>query len=233
MLINKTETDGDRLICADHAWRAPHSGRARGPLQLLWVLLVLAPVLVLAACGGRRAAQLDMDDPAVSKWIRTEPAAEVQTIAPDEPASGDLHGQRVTLEDALAAAISETGADATSADLQQVARVDLNNDGVSDRLVLLQSAPWCEPEGCVLMVFEGVDGGFRFVSSSASVRGPIGVSHDRSEGWRNLVVRCSDGAASAKTVALSFDGVAYPADASAHEALKRQLAFSGELVLGQ
>jgi hypothetical protein len=93
-------------------------------------------------------------------------------------------------------------------------RIDLDNDGRREGLVMMKtpSGFWCGIYGCRMAVFQAHDEGFSLLSDMAPVRGPVTVSDNRTNGWRDLVVLV-DGRTGwdRKEVALHFDGRTYPA----------------------
>lgn len=92
-------------------------------------------------------------------------------------------------------------------------RVDLDNDGRRDALVMMEGPHhyWCNMDGCKLFVFKAENDFFRLASEIFPVRGPFYVSENTSEGWRDMVLRVSGQSyAPAKTVTLRFDGQNYP-----------------------
>lgn len=92
-------------------------------------------------------------------------------------------------------------------------RVDLDNDGRRDALVLMKGPHnyWCDANGCSLIVFKAQNDSFNVASEIFPVRGPMYVSNQTSAGWKNLIVRVSGQSyAKAKDVAMRFDGERYP-----------------------
>ena len=88
---------------------------------------------------------------------------------------------------------------------------DLDRDGTSDLVMLLDDPNWCQGDGCTLLVFHGGKDGDKLVSESVSVRAPIAVGSRVNRGWHDLLVNVGSGEETG-TVALEFDGTAYPAD---------------------
>jgi putative lipoprotein len=128
-------------------------------------------------------------------------------------------GTEDTLNQALLAYLTKTGDDPKTIDPHQIALVDLNGDGQKDALILLQSPYWCGSGGCTMLVFKGTKSGYKFVSRSTLIRGPVLVSTSKTRGWRELVVEVSGGGAPSKRVALKFDGRKYPLNPSTKRAL--------------
>lgn len=91
-------------------------------------------------------------------------------------------------------------------------RIDLDGDTRRDALVML-NAPygyWCGMPGCTLLVMQAHDTSFTLVNTIQPVRGPMYIEDERTNGWRNLIVRVSGSWEKAKDVALRFDGQTYP-----------------------
>ncbi len=65
---------------------------------------------------------------------------------------------------------------------------DLNGDGRADAIVLMSGPRWCGSGGCTMIVFQGVEDGFEFVSSSTVTSAPIRVLRKTTHGWRSLIV---------------------------------------------
>jgi hypothetical protein len=53
---------------------------------------------------------------------------------------------------------------------------DLNGDGRADAIVLLTGNEWCGSGGCNMLIFQGTESGFRFVSESTITAEPMAVS---------------------------------------------------------
>jgi hypothetical protein len=137
-------------------------------------------------------------------------------------------------EKALSAALqiyaAKISADPQSFNPRQTAFMDLNCDGVKDALILLQGPTWCGSGGCTMLVFQGVRDGFKFISRSTLIRGPLLVSTAKTKGWRDLLVEVSGGGIEPKKVALKFNGHKYPLNPSAQPALPKNAALTGETV---
>lgn len=94
-------------------------------------------------------------------------------------------------------------------------RSDLNGDGKADALVMF-SGPhysWCDINGCSLAVFRADGDRFVPVSQIFPVRGPLYISENKTDGWKDLVVHISgEVTRDAKNVALHYNGTSYPKD---------------------
>ncbi len=107
-------------------------------------------------------------------------------------------------------------------------RIDLNNDGRRDALMMLKTpyGYWCEVNGCTMMIFKANAKDFTLINKTAPIREPVYVSNYRTNGWKNLIVRVSGRADKAKNVSMQFDGRAYPKDPS------RLRPFRGDATAG-
>lgn len=97
--------------------------------------------------------------------------------------------------------------------LYEFTRIDLDNDGRREGLVLMQGPhqAWCMEYGCSLFLFRAHDEGFSYLSEISPVRGPLVVAENRTSGWRDLIVHVSGRQSNdARNVSLKFDGTRYP-----------------------
>ena len=92
--------------------------------------------------------------------------------------------------------------------------VDLNEDGIDDAVVLIADSQYCGSGGCSFVVFQGVAGGFKTVSSSTITREPILLLPDKNNGWHTLSVFVAGGGAKPGQVMMRFDGKKYPGNPS-------------------
>lgn len=91
---------------------------------------------------------------------------------------------------------------------------DLNDDGTDEAIVYLAGPYFCGTGGCSLLVLMPSGSAWRKVGDVSTVRTPIRVLATRSHGWRDLAVEVAGGGGPVGTVALRFDGAAYPGNAS-------------------
>jgi len=93
-------------------------------------------------------------------------------------------------------------------------RIDLNNDGLRDALILFESpfSYWCTSSGCIMAVFQAHDENFSIVSEIKNIRGPAMISNETKNEWRDLIARISVKNREDYNVRLSFDGKTYPSD---------------------
>ncbi len=104
-------------------------------------------------------------------------------------------------------------ADAPLCSSYDFTRVDLDGDNRRDALVMMKGPHnyWCNMGGCSLIVFKAANDHFEWSSQISPVRGPLYVSDETSEGWKNLIIRVTGMPdAKAKSVAMQFDGRRYP-----------------------
>lgn len=133
-------------------------------------------------------------------------------------------------EEELSTALSDIPSDPTDAQLEksirqylqdrqgpnhsryQYARIDLNNDGRRDALVLfnLPHNYWCGWSGCTMTVFEAADDHFTVLSETSRIRGPLVIGADTTDGWNDIGVRISGTGEAARNVVLRYNGLGYP-----------------------
>lgn len=92
------------------------------------------------------------------------------------------------------------------------ARLDLNGDGLLDGIVLfrLPHGAWCGWDGCGMAIFLANNKNFTPVASMGGIRGPIYILEEKTNGWRDIVIRLSGTKMRDKNVILKFDGRTYP-----------------------
>lgn len=165
----------------------------------------LAAVLLtfsLSACGTADdgGTQLSALSPAAGGPLLPLPAASLV----HDPDDG-------IFMDSVSTWLNQIGAPAHSQ--YEFTRIDLDNDGRREGLILLQSPhqKWCMEYGCTMYIFRAHDEGFSYLSEVSPVRGPLVVSELQTNGWRDIIAYVSGRETwRAKNVALQFDGRAYP-----------------------
>jgi hypothetical protein len=183
---------------------------------MLRLLLSLTCALAVSGCAGD-----DADRPTLRSATQAAPsplAVIADTIT--EPASA----LNAAVSDFFARTGSPANGDFTTA------RLDLNGDGREDGLVLLHGADWCGSGGCTLLVFEATATGYRLVSETSMVNGPVVVAPASSNGWRDILV---PDPTEDRTVALKFNGAAYPTEPAGPAARSAggDTVFEGEIGL--
>jgi hypothetical protein len=160
----------------------------------------------------------DGDRPALSASRQAAPAPLLDTITAPTAA----------LRAAVSDYVVRAGADPDTE--YSIARLDLDGDGIDEGLVLLTGTEWCGSGGCTLLVFHAEEGDFRFISETSMVNGPVVVAPARSNGWRDILVPDPD---HDRTIALRFNGAAYPSDPAGPEvaAVAGDTVFEGEIGL--
>ena len=88
-------------------------------------------------------------------------------------------------------------------------RVDLNGDGRAEVLVYLLGSIFCGTGGCNLLLFTEARDGYVLVNRFPISRLPVIVSHERTNGWNDLIRPESGGGAKASCVRHTFDGRRY------------------------
>lgn len=91
-------------------------------------------------------------------------------------------------------------------------RIDLNDDGRRDAIVLfkLPHSFWCGWDGCGMLVLQATENSFVPLSTINNVRGPIYISDQRTNQWRDIIIRISGTKLRDKNIVMKFDGNSYP-----------------------
>lgn len=91
-------------------------------------------------------------------------------------------------------------------------RTDLNNDGRRDAIVLfkLPHHYWCGWDGCGMLVLQATDKTFTPITAVNNVRGPIFVSNQETNQWRDIILRISGTNIRDKNIVMQFNGASYP-----------------------
>jgi hypothetical protein len=108
-------------------------------------------------------------------------------------------------------------------------RIDLDGDRRKDALVYMK-APyrhWCGKHGCALLVMKAGLESFELISEVTPIRPPLIVSENRSNGWRDVIVRVDGRWWKTKDVALNFDGESYPHNPALQPAINKYAALDG------
>lgn len=196
--------------------RSGSPSRPRAPFPMLRLLLSLTCALAVTGCAGD-----DADGPSLRSATQSAPAPFSVIADTVTTPAGVLNA---AVSDFFARVRTAPTGDFTTA------RLDLNGDGHEDGLVLLYGADWCGSGGCTLLVFEGTGDGYRLVSETSLVNGPVVVSPARSNGWRDILI---PDPTEDRTVALQFNGAAYPTEPAgpAARSTAGDTVFEGEIGL--
>jgi hypothetical protein len=112
--------------------------------------------------------------------------------------------------------------------------VDLNDDGIDDAVVLITDNEYCGSGGCFFLVFRGIAGGFKHVSSSTITRAPILLLPEKKKGWHTLSVLIAGGGVEPGQVIMRFNGKKYPGNPSLQpKAKKNDLKSAKTLIPAQ
>lgn len=98
---------------------------------------------------------------------------------------------------------------------------DLNDDGLDDAVVLITDNQYCGSGGCSFVIFQGVSGGFKVVSSSTITREPILLLPEKKKGWHTLSVFVAGGGTKSGQVMMRFNGKSYPGNPSMQPKAKK------------
>ena len=93
-------------------------------------------------------------------------------------------------------------------------RIDLNDDGRRDALVMVDSpyGYWCQQNGCTLLIMEAHNDEFTVVNKVSPLRPPLYKTGMKKNGWETLANRVSGRWSVAKNVLIEYDGQSYPED---------------------
>ncbi len=90
--------------------------------------------------------------------------------------------------------------------------LDLDGDGRNDGIALMSTPymSWCSDEGCHMVILHAEKDGFILAGDIAPVRGPLIVSENRTNGWRDIIMHVQGHMdADAQDIALRYDGKSY------------------------
>ena len=155
------------------------------------------------------------------------------TESPSDNISLNKTGKQVDekIENNLTVAVNsyleELGVNLDTEQTYKTEYIDLNNDGIKDALILMNTPDWCGTGGCSLFVFQGGEEKFEFLSSSSLIQQPFTISENQTNGWRNLIVEVRGGGATPQTVVLKFDGEIYPSNPSLEPPITEENTVEG------
>lgn len=104
-------------------------------------------------------------------------------------------------------------------------KYDLNGDGIKDAIVLLD---WCSKNGCEMLIFEGIENGYRFSSRISRVHAPIIIAQTQHYLWQSLLIKKET-----QWFKLDFDGISYPINSRDLQAVNKQEESTGILLFSQ
>jgi hypothetical protein len=114
----------------------------------------------------------------------------------------------------------------------EYALVDLNDDGISDAVVLVNDPRYCGSGGRTMLILVGTSSGFMMTSASTIVRAPISVLPKRRFNWHTIAVQVAGGGGRPGTRLLRFNGKRYPGSPTmAPSALPEDLVGASALKL--
>lgn len=97
----------------------------------------------------------------------------------------------------------------------RAAFVDLNNDGNTEAVVLMEGSDWCGSGGCTLLLLSRHRGDWKLVSKMTVTNPPIRVVQRSKNGWSSLGVTVRGGGiVPGYEAILDFDGKRYPSNPS-------------------
>lgn len=109
--------------------------------------------------------------------------------------------------------------------------VDLNSDGITEVLVLLEGGDWCVNAGCTLAIFTGSPTGYKPMSTIRRVWSPVVVTSERSNGWNDLLVNTGTAGSGEQRMRLRSGPDGYPGNAMTQTPLPADIVVDGTVVL--
>lgn len=184
--------------------------------------LICGILLVSFACGqqGENATSENSQ----SSPIQESPSSSISLDKTDKQVDEKTQNN---LTEALNSYLQELGANVETEQTYKTEYIDLNDDGIKDALVLMNTPDWCGTGGCSLFIFQGGENKFEFLSSSSLINQPFTVSETKTNGWRNLIVEVRGGGATPQTVTLEFDGKFYPSNPSLEPPITEETTVEG------
>lgn len=88
-------------------------------------------------------------------------------------------------------------------------RVDLNDDGLDEVFVYLMGSFFCGTGGCDLLLFTDTKNGYSLINEFSTVRIPVIVSNEKTNGWKNITWLKSGGGVKSSYLQHTFNGKHY------------------------
>ena len=159
----------------------------------IFLCLVLTGTLLLTGCSGK--------DNAPKKTLNL-------TSLPGLP----VDPSDLVMRQSIQSTLGELQAPAFST--YEHRRIDLDNDGRRDALVLFKTPYgfWCGKHGCAMLVMKASDTDFKLVNVIQPIRPPLYIGENETYGWKTLVARVSGRWDEAKDVEIAYNGMQYPSN---------------------
>lgn len=198
--------------------------------------IVLAMGMLLGGCqGGGEASSLAADEgpsgrpvqlfaqPAQPTALAAGPAtatalADLQRPFDAKSLERAVERQRINLRQQAAGPYRSVG-------------LDLNGDGVTEALVLMEGGDWCTNTGCTLLIFTDSPTGFKSMATIRRVWGPVVLTDERNNGFNDLVVNTGLAGPREPRVRLRFGVDGYPGNAITQTPMPADIAVAGTVVL--
>lgn len=108
--------------------------------------------------------------------------------------------------------------------------LDLNADGKTEVLVLLEGGDWCTSTGCTLAIFTTGKFGYRPMATIRRVWDPVILTNEHHNGWSDLVVETGKRSLGQR-VRLRFGSRGYPGNAVTLTPMPSDIEVNGEVVI--
>ena len=108
--------------------------------------------------------------------------------------------------------------------------IDLDGNGSTEVLVLLEGEDWCAPTGCTLAIFRTSRTGYRPMATIRRAWAPVIVANEHHNGWADLVVNTGKPSLGQR-VRLRFGATGYPGNAVTLTPMPADIEVNGEVVI--
>lgn len=159
------------------------------------------------------------------------PKNEPHRLVFKHPTSGKKDPSDRVLIDAIQQYVDDRNAPANTR--FEYVRVDLNEDGRRDALVMMKLpySFWCKETGCRTVVFRADNTKFEVMSELTLVRGPILISETRTNDWKDIIIREDGRLSDARHVLMQHNGASYPSYTDRQPTFTLYQEFKGNRVL--
>lgn len=104
-------------------------------------------------------------------------------------------------------------------------KYDLNGDGIEEAIVLLD---WCAKGNCEMLIFEGLENGYKFSSRVSQVSAPITIAKTQYFSWQSLIIEKDK-----QNFRLDFDGISYPVHSNNSQQINNKMEKTGVILFSK
>ncbi|MGL5085989.1 MAG: hypothetical protein ACRC68_09815, partial [Clostridium sp.] len=109
-------------------------------------------------------------------------------------------------------------------------RIDLN-DNNSNVIVYLEGPNFCESNGCTLVILENKGGEYCVISKIVGTRNPIIISDEKTNGYKNIIMKIESSLGEGIYKELKFNGKCYPTNLKNEPKVKKRSKIQGIAVI--